>query len=138
MSRNYARRASDGRRSRWKQQAAQSARMADLYAVHGNLALKYERVKLEPPKPRIIFSLCDGLVSLIDERYDEDGALTGYVIRFGKQITQTPIVEFLRRWATFYAQFEAATGVNAAKQTTPVTNLLPAPKAPYGLLPAKV
>ena len=129
MARNYARRASDGRR--WQQhdrRVVQTTNLRNWFA--GTAAL--DIVEDEPPKPKciIIPSLCDGLIYVIGR----SGIY--YEVMIGAQRKKVAPLELMRRWALFYAQFETAVGVTAAKHTTPTKNLLPAPQQPIALLPS--
>ena len=133
MSRNYARRASDGRR--WQQhdrRVVQTTNLRDWF--NGTAALEF--APKEPPKSSVILCLCDGLMSVIE--VTRWGVFNRYRVRIGGQIKELSEAEFLRRWAIFYAQFETAVGVTAGKHTTPTANLLPAPQQPIALLPSGV
>lgn len=137
MARNVSRSAADRRRGKWRQQdkrALQYERMG-LYTA-GSSALAVDRAEFTPKPPVLIPSLCDGLISIIRRLWRFGW---WYVVRVGNSIREVNEEQLKRLWAMFYAQFESVAGVNAAKQTTPTTTaLLPAPKAPYGLLPATV
>lgn len=137
MSRNLSRRASDQRRGKWRaqnQRARQYERMG-LYVTDGSAALAVSRAEITPKRPVLVPVLCDGLISIVRRMWRFGW---WYVVRVGNNIREVSEEQLKRLWATFYAQFETAVGVTAGKHTTPATGLLPAPKAPYGLLPATV
>lgn len=134
MARNLSRRASDGRRSKWKQQntrARQTETMRSWFAGTAALAV-IENAR--PPKTRVYPSLCDGLMNVLNTYHSR--FQWWYKVRIGNRFVEVTEVELLRRWAVFHAQFESAAGVKAGKHTTPTANLLPAPQQPIALLPS--
>lgn len=135
MARNLSRRASDQRRGKWRaqnQRARQYERMG-LYATDGSAALAVARAEYTPKRPVLVPVLCDGLISIVRRMWRFGW---WYVVRVGNDIREVNEEQLKRLWATFYAQFETAVGVTAAKHTTPTANLLPARQQPIALLPS--
>lgn len=130
---NISRRASDGRRGKWRAQDERDRawlRMG-LWVTDGSAALALNTGTTYPPKSKLVPSLCDGLVSVIRREWRFGW---WYIVRVGRTIREMKETELLQFWAHFYKAFRAT--ATPEKPFAVTLNWLPAPQQPYGLLPS--
>lgn len=135
---NLSRRASDGRRSKWRQQNIRDRRnqLWGLWTTDGSAALAVDRCEptfrvFEKPKT---FSICDGLIEILGVAVRFADRVY-YNVRFGAARLVMALEQITVLWAHYHKAFKWASG--KVSQTSPDTHYaLPAPAQPIALLPS--